>query len=210
MKNINYLVGFTILAFAFIVSSLPSLSSAQVLTRQLQQGMSGSDVSALQTFLAKDQTIYPQGLVTGYFGTLTTSAVSNFQAKNGIATVGRVGPVTLAAINLQMNGDMVSPTFYNINVSANSNSATFSWNTNENSTAVIYYGTSFQNMTESSATTGVSIGGSSSLVNSNFQTSHTATITSLSANTTYYYVLYVKDAAGNESVTWPSTFSTSN
>ncbi len=172
--------------------------------------MSGSDVSALQTFLAKDKTIYPQGLVTGFFGTLTTSAVSNFQARNGIATVGRVGPVTLAAINAQMNGDVVSPGIYNLNINASSNSATFSWNTNENSSAVIYYGTSYPNMTESSATTGVSIGGSSYLVNSNLQTAHNGMITSLSPNTTYYYVVYVRDGSGNENITWPATFHTSN
>jgi len=64
-------------------------ANAATLTRQLELGMRGDDVSSLQTFLAQDVTIYPQGLVTGYFGSLTKSAVSNFQARNGISTVGR-------------------------------------------------------------------------------------------------------------------------
>src|SRR6185436_11962914 len=79
--------------------ALPLVASAATLDRQLEFGMSGSDVSTLQTFLALDTSIYPQGLVTGYFGPLTRAAVINFQAKNGIATVGRVGPITLVALN---------------------------------------------------------------------------------------------------------------
>lgn len=209
MKKINVILGMGIITSAILLVS-PFVANAAMLTRQLQQGMSGSDVSELQAFLAKDATIYPQGLVTGYFGTLTTSAVSNFQARNGIATVGRVGPLTLAAINQQMNGDNTSPAINSLNVNASSNSATFSWNTNENSSAVIYYSTSFPNMIEGSPTSGVTIGGSSYLVHTDLQSSHSAIINPLSPNTTYYYVIYVRDGAGNESVTWPATFHTAN
>ncbi len=193
-----------------LMFSLAVTASAATLTRQLQQGMSGADVSALQAFLAKDATIYPQGLVTGYFGTLTTSAVSNFQARNGIATVGRVGPVTMAAINSQMNGDNTSPTFNSLNITTSSNSVTMNWNTNKNASAIVYYSTSPLSMIEASPTTGVTIGGSSLLVHTDLQTSHVATLNSLTPNTTYYYVLYVRDGAGNENITWPSTFKTSN
>ncbi len=207
MKLQSFL-GAVIIVATLVVTGSPIVTNAQMLTRQLQQGMSGSDVSSLQSFLAKDATIYPQGLVTGYFGTLTTSAVSNFQSRNGIATVGRVGPVTLAAINAQMNGDAISPSMSSINVSTGSTSANISWNTNENASAIVYYGTSPLSMIEGSPTSGVTIGGSSLLVNTNMQSSHTATISNLNSNTTYYYVLYVRDTNGNESVTWPTTFRT--
>ena len=196
------------IAGALIVSASPLVASAQTLTRQLQQGMSGSDVSLLQTFLAKDKTIYPQGLVTGYYGTLTTSAVSNFQSRNGISTVGRVGPATLAVINQQMNADVVSPTIYPVSVSVSSNAVSMNWNTSENASSVIYYGTSPLSMIEGSATSPVTIGGSSILVHSDLRSSHTANISSLNSNTTYYYVVYVRDGFGNESVTWPATFTT--
>jgi peptidoglycan hydrolase-like protein with peptidoglycan-binding domain len=53
----------------------------------------------LQTVLAEHDSIYPEKLVTGYFGPLTRSAVSRFQADNGLAAVGRVGPLTLRKLN---------------------------------------------------------------------------------------------------------------
>lgn len=201
---------------AMLMFSLAYTASAATLTRQLEQGMTGADVSALQTYLAQDNTIYPQGLVTGYFGTLTTSAVSNFQSRNGIATVGRVGPVTLALLNLKMNGtvvggpDIYAPSINSLNVSVSSNSATFYWNTNENASAIIYYGTSFPNMIEGGVGYSVTVGGSSYLVHTDLLSSHSAVINSLSANTTYYYVVYVRDGFGNETITWPATFHTGN
>lgn len=202
-------IGASVVLSAALIA-MPFVASAEMLTRQLQLGMSGSDVSTLQVFLAKDATIYPQGLITGYFGSLTKSAVSNFQARNGISSIGRVGPVTIAAINTQMNGDNSSPWINPVSVSVTGQSATLSWNTNENASAVVYYGTSPLSMTEGSPTNGVTIGGYSMLVHTDLRTSHSATLTSLNANTVYYYVVYVKDGAGNESVTWPAVFQTSN
>ncbi len=65
------------------------------LIRQLQQGMNGDDVRLLQILLAADAEIYPDGLVTGYYGRLTSEAVKRFQRKFGLSQVGRVGPQTL-------------------------------------------------------------------------------------------------------------------
>lgn len=210
MKTIMRFVYATICAVVLL--GIPFVASAQLLTRQLQLGMSGSDVSVLQTFLARDASIYPQGLVTGYFGTLTKTAVANFQSRNGISAVGRVGPLTLVAINNQLavGLDNRAPFIGPVSINTSSNAATVSWNTDENSSAVVYYSTSPLPMTEGSATTGVVIGGTSVPVNSNFQISHSANIYSLTPNTRYYYMVHVKDAQGNESVTWPATFSTSN
>jgi len=69
------------------------------LTRSLSRGSSGDDVRKLQEFLAKDKDVYPDGLVTGYFGPLTEKAVKKWQEKQGIDPVGVVGPKTLAALN---------------------------------------------------------------------------------------------------------------
>ena len=69
------------------------------LIRQLQEGMTGDDVELLQEILATDPEIYPEGLITGYFGPLTKRAVKMFQKKANIEQVGRVGPKTLAKIN---------------------------------------------------------------------------------------------------------------
>lgn len=69
------------------------------LTRQLWLGTRGENVELLQEFLATDPEIYPEGLVTGYFGPLTFGAVKRFQKEAGIEQVGRVGPKTVSKIN---------------------------------------------------------------------------------------------------------------
>jgi len=65
------------------------------------------EVTKLQQFLAQDSSIYPGGLVTGYFGPMTESAVQRWQARNGIVSSGSpdttgygyVGPKTRAAMS---------------------------------------------------------------------------------------------------------------
>ena len=205
--------GTLLLLLAFV---LPTVSFAETLTRELQLGMSGTDVSALQTFLAADATLYPQGLVTGYFGSLTKAAVIKFQARNSIATVGRVGPITLAAINLQMNSgstigfDTYAPRISSVAIGVSTTSATISWNTDENSSAIAYFSMTPLQVTESTIGTGVSISGTSVLAHTDLRISHSAFLTGLTPYTTYYYVVYVKDASGNESLSWPATFQTTN
>ncbi len=87
------------LGLAVLIMVSPFLASADTLSMQLDPGMSGSQVSALQTFLATDSRIYPEALVTGFYGPLTTAAVKRYQTTFGISPVGRVGPATLASIN---------------------------------------------------------------------------------------------------------------
>lgn len=65
----------------------------------LRTGSSGEEVKLLQKILASDPTLYPEGLVTGFFGSLTEQAVKRLQAKFKIEQVGAVGPQTLARIN---------------------------------------------------------------------------------------------------------------
>lgn len=64
--------------------------------RSLSRGMSGSDVTELQEWLAQFPDIYPEGLVTGFFGSLTEDAIKRFQKKHGIEQVGIFGPLTRA------------------------------------------------------------------------------------------------------------------
>lgn len=61
----------------------------------LRQGSEGDAVKALQTLLAANPDIYPEGLVTGYFGRATERAIKRFQKANNLEQVGRVGPKTL-------------------------------------------------------------------------------------------------------------------
>lgn len=76
--------------------------------RQLEFGMAGEEVQKLQRLLAADPALYPEGLITGYFGARTRHAVERFQIRHGIANAsdgpfnltgfGRVGPRTRAKI----------------------------------------------------------------------------------------------------------------
>src|SRR3989344_3135465 len=66
----------------------------------------GGEVTKLQKILAEDPTVYPEGLVTGYYGSLTEKAVQRWQAKQGVISSGSpattgygiVGPQTRAKI----------------------------------------------------------------------------------------------------------------
>ena len=62
--------------------------------------LNDGDVRCLQQFLKNQGAdMYPEALVTGYFGNLTTSAVRRFQKKYEIPETGFVGPVTREKIN---------------------------------------------------------------------------------------------------------------
>lgn len=69
------------------------------LTKNLKFGSKDKEVETLQEFLKQDPEVYPEGLVTGYYGALTERAVKKFQEKNGIEAIGVVGPKTLEKIN---------------------------------------------------------------------------------------------------------------
>jgi len=79
-------------------------ATREVFLRTLFIGMSGVDVRLLQEFLAKDPKLYPEGLITGFFGPLTDQAVGRLQVKYGILpegdpVLGYVGPKTRAKLN---------------------------------------------------------------------------------------------------------------
>ncbi|MEK7628027.1 MAG: hypothetical protein AAB421_01250 [Patescibacteria group bacterium] len=76
------------------------------LTRDIARGSNGEDVARLQSFLAQDFSIYPEGVVSGRYLSLTETAVRRFQVSCGIVSVGeytstgygRVGPRTRKAL----------------------------------------------------------------------------------------------------------------
>jgi peptidoglycan hydrolase-like protein with peptidoglycan-binding domain len=94
-------------------------SQASTLTQQLDIGSSGTSVAALQSFLAQDNTLYPQGLVTGYYGFLTKAAVSNFQSRNGLVADGKFNKETIEIFdNQRINGMNLTNNTYMNNGSA--------------------------------------------------------------------------------------------
>lgn len=84
-----------------------AITNAQIkaFTFDLLPGTRNEAVKQLQTFLAKDSSIYPEGLITGKYGKFTQKAVQKFQVKYKIAQAGEsgygiVGPATRAQLNL--------------------------------------------------------------------------------------------------------------
>ena len=68
-------------------------------TKTLHIGSTGDQVKQLQEFLKQFPDIYPEGLVTGYFGVLTENAVKRFQIEGGLEVLGVVGPITRDKLN---------------------------------------------------------------------------------------------------------------
>ncbi len=59
-----------------------------VFNTTLKSGMTGSDVKRLQELFATDPEIYPEGIVSGWFGQATRKAVQKFQCKYSIVCSG--------------------------------------------------------------------------------------------------------------------------
>jgi hypothetical protein len=76
--------------------------AVQQLSKTLRPGDTGQDVITLQEYLSSKPDVYPEQLVTGYYGPFTKQAVSNLQKKVGLEPVGVVDPKTLAVINQQL------------------------------------------------------------------------------------------------------------
>jgi len=74
-----------------------------VFGQDLYYGMTSSEIKCLQQFLANlGSNIYPEKLITGYYGTLTKAAVQRYQALKGIIATGYFGPLTRAVANKKM------------------------------------------------------------------------------------------------------------
>jgi len=73
------------------------------LTRTLKKGMSGEDVAVVQRLL-KDLGFFSYPQITGYFGSITETAVKAFQKANGLAVDGIIGPITRGVMNKHLAG----------------------------------------------------------------------------------------------------------
>jgi peptidoglycan hydrolase-like protein with peptidoglycan-binding domain len=99
MKKVFSIALVLALAFSFVA---PVATSAQTMTftQNLTIGSRGAEVTALQDFLKAAGFFPATQASTGYFGPITRSAVSAYQASKGITpTAGYFGPITRAQVN---------------------------------------------------------------------------------------------------------------
>lgn len=215
MKTINKVMILPLLAMSFMLMvGQANAATFTPISRYLGVGDSGADVRNLQLFLASNSLVYPQGLVTGYYGSLTKNAVIQFQISQDIFPVGVVGPMTLARINqiiasdkgLDISACLIS----SVTVDKNSNSAFIKWSTNELSKGKVYYSTTPIVIREASGNFMEPFITSSVLnvEDANFTVSKAISISGLQSNTIYYYMIVSTDSSGNVSITLPSSFMT--
>lgn len=216
-------VGMIMVIFAFAITQY----AYAAITTSLDIGDSGPQVTELQRYLATNASIYPSGLVTGYFGPLTQAAVARFQTAQGIVSAGtpettgygRVGPQTMARINSLLAGGGTSsgqsywdtaPILSAPSINVGPHSVTMTWTTNEPAQGQIYYDTSPLRTDEATGPRQLPYVSGQSVTGNPGQTMHTLTVQNLQSNTTYYFLTRAIDSTGNMSMIWPSSFKTSN
>jgi serine protease len=102
-----------------------------------------------------------------------------------------------AAVQEALGGgtpDTTPPVISDVTATPSSTTATITWTTDEAATSVVYYGT-----TSSYGSTASTSG---------YTTSHSVTLTGLTAGTTYHFMVESADASGNTSQSSDSTFTT--
>lgn len=70
-----------------------------LLKGNIRMGTTSNHVRRIQELLAGDSSIYPRGLVTGYFGPMTEEAIKKFQEKYDLEVTGEINDETREALN---------------------------------------------------------------------------------------------------------------
>ncbi len=197
--------------FLLVSVGFGASAHAATLDQQVGVGSSGATVTALQTLLATNSTIYPAALVTGYYGPMTQTAVEQFQLAYNISPVGNVGPITLAKLNsILADGvtvlDVNAPQISNVEVSENGSNATIGWNTSEVAFGKVHYDVSPIVMYESTVSMQEPQTSGTVVAQQGESSSHSITLSNLNAGQTYFYSVESADATGNLSVSLPSSF----
>ena len=214
--GLSFVTALSLLAFA-------TPAFAATISRSMDIGSQHADVTTLQATLATDSSLYPEALVTGYFGSLTSAAVKRFQAKYAVVSsgspsttgYGRVGPATIAMFNQVYGGgtsgaDVSAPVISNYGIAVTTGGANATWSTNEHAPAVVFYSKSPLMLAEAAgprqAPAVTRTGGMT--MNSALSTSNSIALNGLTSSSTYFYVIQSIDTGGNIQMTWPATFMT--
>ena len=94
-----------------VPTTIPVSSECPEFSQRLYPGVSdastGGEVTKLQKMLANDPNIYPEGLVTGYYGLLTEKAVQRWQTKQGVVSSGNPATTGYGVVGPQTRTRMV-------------------------------------------------------------------------------------------------------
>jgi peptidoglycan hydrolase-like protein with peptidoglycan-binding domain len=213
------------------------VAEAATITASLDVGSRGNEVILLQTYLAQDDDLYPQKLLTGYFGPLTRAAVGRFQCRENIVCeeavnisvtttptasgYGRVGPRTKARLNELMKGMTLTTSSGEVLGASTGNvGGSTDFSAPVMSEEKVTVGSTFATIswiTNESAWSQVFYGKAYPFLLTNaaivkdpsFDTTNGVTIGNLEPNTTYYYVRESADVANNIARSVVMSFTTS-
>jgi len=73
---------------------IPLFSAKAIVAIVWSRGQKGDEIKNLQEILREDPNIYPEGQVTGYFGSLTEKAIKKIQARCGLPETGQLDEAT--------------------------------------------------------------------------------------------------------------------
>ncbi|MBI3588952.1 MAG: peptidoglycan-binding protein [Candidatus Liptonbacteria bacterium] len=93
--------GFT----GFIAKKVYPAGYGCAIPMRVKIGYKGDDVKIVQQYLATDKQIYPEGLVTGYYGNLTKKALGKFQEKHGLNQTGEFDEDTKNKLEGEIESD---------------------------------------------------------------------------------------------------------
>jgi len=159
------------------------ISQTYHLIGTLEKGTRSNDVTTLQTLLAKDTQIYPEGYVTGYYGKFTSAAVLRFKNKYSEPKI------TVESIGV--------PHISGITATSTDTTMTIAWKTDVPTSAKIWWGapgpldpvlmTPISTMTLSK--------------------DHSAGFRgTMYSSTTYAFIISATDTSGNTSMTTEQTY----
>ena len=94
--------------------------------------------------------------------------------------------------------DTTAPLISNVSSNVSTNTADITWDTDEESDSVVWYST----------TTPVALSSSLLIESADLVTSHTISLSGLSINTTYYFIVSSLDSSGNKATSTESSFIT--
>lgn len=153
--------------------------------KTLEKGTRSDEVKTMQSLLAKDSEVYPEGFVTGYYGKLTVAAVKRFQNKHPKSAL------TVESLTVPRISDIAATT--------TKTTMTITWKTDMPTSAKIWWGS--PGPLDTVRMTPVDIAA--------FSEDHRAVFSGIIyASTTYAFIIAVSDKDGNTSTTTEQIYVT--
>jgi peptidoglycan hydrolase-like protein with peptidoglycan-binding domain len=148
------------------------------LIETLRRGTRSDEVRMLQTLLAKDSQIYPEGYITGYYGVLTSAAVGRFTSRHSKPSL--------------FVESISAPRIFGIIATSTARTMTVAWKTDVPTSAKIWWGS--PGPLDAERMTPISAGG--------FSEDHRAEFAgTIYATTTYAFIISASDKNGDTSIT---------